>query len=392
MTQTEPTARLNPIYTDMPVTVFEHMSGLARSLSAINLGQGFPDAPPPAALTAAAMRAMETRSQQYPPSAGVPELRDAVAAFYSRTQGLALAREQVIVTSGATEAIAAAILAVVGTGDEVLLFAPAYDAYAPLVRRAGAMPVFVPLAPPGWHYDEAAITAAISPHTHAMIVNDPLNPTGSVASAEELAMLARICTAYDLIAICDEVWEAVRFDGRAHSSLLAQPGMAARAIKIGSAGKIFGATGWKVGWMVADATLAGVLAKAHQFLTFTTPPMLQWAAAEGLADPAITKLLHADWAASRSVLLEGLTLEGFALLDSSATWFACIDLAASGIAMDDRTFSERAVREAGVASIPLSALWDGDGGPATIVRLCHCKPPAMLENAVGRLSKWRTSL
>ncbi|MEI6642557.1 MAG: aminotransferase [Novosphingobium sp.] len=384
--------RLNPIYTGMPVTVFEHMSGLARSLGAINLGQGFPDTPPPPTLTAAAIRAMAERSQQYPPSAGLPELREAVAGYYARTQGLALAREQVIVTSGATEAIAAAILAVVGNGDEVLLFAPAYDAYAPLVRRAGGVPVFVPLNPPDWLYDEGAIRAAITPRTRAMIVNDPLNPTGSVASSDELALLARICAEHDLIAICDEVWEAVRFDGRPHRSLLAEPGMAARAIKIGSAGKIFGATGWKVGWMAADAALAGVLAKAHQFLTFTTPPMLQWAAAEGLADPSITAALHEDWSASRSVLIEGLAHAGFAVLESSATWFACIDLAASGVVLDDRTFSERAVREAGVASIPLSALWEGDDGPNTIVRLCHCKPPAMLEDAVVRLSHWRGGL
>lgn len=387
---------LNPIYAEMPVTVFEHMSGLARSLGAINLGQGFPDTPPPAALTAAAVRAMETRSQQYPPSVGVPELRDAVAAFYGRTQGLALTREQVVVTSGATEAIAAAILAVVGEGDEVLLFSPAYDAYAPLVRRAGGVPVFVPLSPPHWRYDEAAIRAVVTPRTRALILNDPLNPTGSVASADELALLARIACEHDLVAICDEVWEAVRFDGRAHRSLLAEPGMADRTIKIGSAGKIFGATGWKVGWMVGDAALATVLAKAHQFLTFTTPPMLQWAAAEGLADPAITEALHAEWSASRAALIEGLTGAGFAVLGNKATWFACIDLPASGIALDDRTFSERAVREAGVASIPLSALWEGPeesrAGPTTILRLCHCKPPAMLEEAVARLSRWRESL
>lgn len=384
--------RLNPIYAEMPVTVFEHMSGLARSLGAINLGQGFPDTPPPPALTSAAMRAMETRSQQYPPSMGVPELRDAVAAYYGHTQGLALTREQVVITSGATEAIAAAILAVVGAGDEVLLFSPAYDAYAPLVRRAGGVPVFVPLSPPDWRYDDAQIRAVISPRTRALILNDPLNPTGSVASPEELALLARIACEHDLVAICDEVWEAVRFDGRAHQSLLAQPGMAERTIKIGSAGKIFGATGWKVGWMIGDAALATVLAKAHQFLTFTTPPMLQWAAAEGLADPAITRALHAEWSASRGVLIEGLSAAGFAVLANQATWFACIDLPASGIALDDRTFSERAVREAGVASIPLSALWEGHGGPTTILRLCHCKPPAMLEDAVARLSAWRASL
>lgn len=385
-------SRLNPIYTGMPVTVFEHMSGLARSLGAINLGQGFPDSPPPATLTTAAIRAMETRSQQYPPSTGLPELRDAVCAFYAREQGLALTREQVVVTSGATEAIAAAILAVVGTGDEVLLFSPAYDAYAPLVRRAGGVPVFVPLAPPAWGYDEAAIRAAITPRTRALILNDPLNPTGSVASAADLALLTRITCEHDLVAICDEVWEAVRFDGQTHRSLLAEPGMAERTIKIGSAGKIFGATGWKVGWMVGDGALAAVLAKAHQFLTFTTPPMLQWAAAEGLADPAITRSLHADWSQSRRVLTGGLGAAGFRVLDSMATWFACIDLPASGIALDDRTFSERAVHEAGVASIPLSALWEGEGGPTTIVRLCHCKPPAMLEDAVARLSQWRAGL
>jgi N-succinyldiaminopimelate aminotransferase len=383
---------LNPLYTGMPTTVFEHMSGLARSLGAINLGQGFPDDPPPPALTAAAVRAMAERSQQYPRSAGIPELRGAVAAFYGRTQGLELAREQVIVTSGATEALAAAVMAVVCPGDEVLLFAPAYDAYAPLVRRAGGMPVFVPLAPPHWAYHEAAITAAITPRTRAIMLNDPLNPTGSVASPGELAMLARLCCAHDLLAICDEVWENVRFDGLAHSSLLAEPGMAARAVKIGSAGKIFGATGWKVGWMIAAPEVAAVLAKAHQFLTFTTPPMLQWAVAEGLADPALAAGLQADWAASRAVLNNGLSREGFAVLENSATWFTCIDLAASGIALDDVTFSERAVREAGVASIPLSALWQGDGAPGGIVRLCHCKLAAMLEEAVARLARWRRAL
>ncbi len=383
---------LNPLYTAMPTTVFEHMSGLARTLGAINLGQGFPDDPPPPALTAAAARAMAERSQQYPPSAGLPELREAVAAFYGRTQGLDLTHEQVIVTSGATEALAAAVLAVVSPGDEVLLFAPAYDAYAPLVRRAGGVPVFVPLAPPRWAYHEAAIAATITPRTRAIMLNDPLNPTGSVASPAELAMLARLCCAHDLIAICDEVWENVRFDGLMHRSLLAEPGMAARTIKIGSAGKIFGATGWKIGWMVAAPEIAAVLAKAHQFLTFTTPPMLQWAVAEGLADPAIAAGLQAGWAASRAVLNDGLSRSGFAVLENSATWFSCIDLASSGIALDDVTFSERAVREAGVASIPLSALWEGAGAPRSIVRLCHCKPAAMLEDAAVRLGQWRAAL
>ncbi|WP_408587197.1 aminotransferase [Novosphingobium sp.] len=386
---TSPAARLSPVYTGLPLTVFEWMSGLARESGAINLGQGFPDAPPPAQLTQAVVRALHERSQHYPPMAGLPELRDAVAAFYAREQGLALSRDAVIVTSGATEAVAASILAVVSPGDEVLLFAPAYDAYAPMVRRAGGVPVFVPLAPPLWAYDEAQIRAAITPRTRALILNDPLNPAGTVASAADLAMLARLCIEHDLIAICDEVWEMVRFDGVPHRSLLAEPGMAERTVKIGSAGKIFGATGWKVGWMVAAPDTAAVLAKAHQFLTFTTPPMLQWAVAEGLADAALPPAILAEWATSRRALIDGLAAAGFAVAANAATWFACIDLAASGIALDDRTFSERLVREAGVASIPISALWEGDGGPTTIVRLCHCKPVAMIDDAVARLERFR---
>ena len=382
---------LNPVYTALPTTIFEHMSGLARAHGAINLGQGFPDAPPPAALSAAVARAMAERSQHYPPMAGIPELRDAVADFYRRQQGLDLSRDHVIVTSGATEAIAAAVLAVISPGDEVLLFQPAYDAYAPLVRRVGAVPVFVPLHPPHWLYDRATIEAAITPRTRAMMVNDPLNPTGTVMDAPTRAMLAAIAVTHDLFVICDEVWETVRFDGQPHVSLLAEPGMAARTVKIGSAGKIFGATGWKVGWMVAAPDLAAVLAKAHQFLTFTTPPMLQWAVAEGLADDTLVATQVADWAATRTVLIDGVRARGFAVLPGVATWFSCIDLAASGIAIDDRSVAERLVREARVASIPLSALWEGDDAPRHILRLCHSKPAAMLRDAIERIAHWRDS-
>ncbi len=383
---------LNPVYTALPTTIFETMSGLARAHGAINLGQGFPDAPPPAALSAAVMRAMADHSQHYPPMAGLPELRDAVAAFYAREQSLDLTRDHVIVTSGATEAVAAAILGVTAPGDEVLLFQPAYDAYAPLVRRAGAMPVFVPLHPPHWTYRRDAIRAAITPRTRAMIVNDPLNPTGTVLDAGQRALLAQIAVAHDLIVICDDVWETVRFDGVTHRSLLAEPGMAARTVKIGSAGKIFGATGWKVGWLVAAPALAAVLAKAHQFLTFTTPPMLQRAVAEGLGDPALIAAQVSDWAASRRVLHEGLAARGFAVLPGPATWFTCIDLPASGIARDDRSVAEALVREAGVATIPLSALWEGAGAPRHSVRLCHAKPAEMLIAALDRMARWRDAL
>ncbi|MBB4615366.1 aminotransferase class I/II-fold pyridoxal phosphate-dependent enzyme [Novosphingobium taihuense] len=389
---TTATSRLHPTYARMPVTIFEHMSGLARELGAINLGQGFPDGAPPQALLEALARASAERSHQYPPMAGFPELRKAVAGFYERTQGLELTPENVIVTSGATEAVASAILTVVSQGDEVLLFAPAYDAYAPLVRRAGGVPVFLALQAPDWRYERSAIEAAITPRTRALVLNDPLNPTGTVASPEDLAMIAGVCRTHDLFAICDEVWENVRFDGRAHASLLAQPGMAERALKIGSAGKIFGATGWKVGWIVGAPEVAAVVARAHQFLTFTTPPMLQFAVAEALDEAAIAKACTASWEQTRAVLLEGLDREGFVTLPSAATWFSCIDLPASGIPLDDRTFSERAVREALVTSIPLSSLWEGDHTPTHIARLCHCKPAPMLEDAISRLARWRDGL
>ena len=383
---------LHPLYAAMPTTVFERMSGLARQTGAINLGQGFPDGPPPASLIEVLTRTVVGVSHQYPPMAGLPVLREAVAGFYARRQGLAVAADHVVVTSGATEALAAAILAVVQPGDEVLVFAPAYDAYAPLVRRAGGVPVFVALAPPDWALPLETLRQAVTPRTRALILNDPLNPTGTVTTAAERAALAQLCLEADLVAICDEVWETVRFDGAPHRPLMAEQGMAERTIKIGSAGKIFGATGWKVGWLLADPAMAAVVARAHQFLTFTTPPMLQAAVAEGLAQDATIDALVADWAASRQVLLDGLARHGFAVLPNAATWFACIDLARSGIALDDATFAERAVHEAGVATIPLSALWEGPPAPRHILRLCHCKPAAMLEEAISRLAAWRDRL
>lgn len=383
--------KLHPVYQEMGLTIFEYMSGLCRDGSRVNLGQGFPDDNGPAELREAAARALRDRSNQYPPMLGVPELRTAVAEFYHRSQNLALSPDHVIVTSGATEALAAAILAVVRPGDEVLLFAPSYDLYAPMVRRAGGVPVFVPLAPPDWRYDAAQIAAKITSRTVAMIVNDPLNPTGSVASAGELAALAELCIAHDLVAICDEVWEAVRFDGIAHRSLLGFPGMAERTIKIGSAGKIFGLTGWKIGWFCSAPALAAVVARAHQFLTFTTAPATQYAVAEGLAMPGVIAALNTHWLASREVLGQLLAEAGFAVLPGPATWFSCIDLAASGITLDDATFSERAVRDGGVATIPLGAFMD-DGRASGIVRLCHCKDEAVLAEGVRRLAAVRAGL
>lgn len=382
--------RIHPVYAEMPQTVFDRMSGLARQVGAINLGQGFPDGPSPAPLIEAAARALHDRSNQYAPGAGLTELREAICGWYARRQGLSLLPEDVIVTSGATEAIAAAVLALVHPGDEVILFQPAYDSYAPMVRRAGGVAVSVPLAPPDFTYPVTELAKAISPRTRAIMLNDPLNPAGTVASDAELSAIASLCVEHDLIAICDEVWEAVRFDGARHRSLATCPGMAGRAVKIGSAGKIFGLTGWKIGWMIAKGEIAVGLARVHQFLTYASAPPLQWAVAEGLALPdEMLAEQHAGWTSSRLRLKSGLESAGFRVLPNAATWFLCVDLAASGLSLGDAEFSECVVKEAGVATIPVSALYEGDGRPGHIVRFCFTKPDAILDEAVARVAAWR---
>ncbi|MFO6448032.1 aminotransferase [Erythrobacter sp. NE805] len=376
---------MNPIYAAMPTTIFEAMSARAREAGAINLGQGFPEGPRPDRVIALAARALEERGNQYPPSPGLPELRASIARWYGRHQRLALDPGEVIVTSGATEALAASLLALIAPGDEVLLFAPLYDAYLPLVERAGGRAKVLRLALPSGRIDRAAFAAAISPRTRLVVFNDPHNPLGTRADPEDLAFLAEACTAHDLIAICDEVWEALVFDGGEHRSLMDVPGMRERTVKIGSAGKIFGLTGWKVGWMCAAPPLARVLAKAHQFLTFTTPPNLQWALAEALeSEDAWVAAARAHHQASRDVLAEGLARIGLVPLASNATWFVSVDLAASGIARGDAAFCEAIIDHAGVAAIPVSAFYAED--PAThLVRFCFAKERATLETALARL-------
>jgi N-succinyldiaminopimelate aminotransferase len=377
---------MHPLYAALPVSFFERTSTRARETGAINLGQGFPDGNGPPALLEAAARALTERSNQYPPMLGLPELRAAVADHYRATQGLDLAAEEVVVTSGATEALAAAILALVSPGDEVILFQPLYDAYHPLVRRAGGTPRLVRLTPPDWRITQEALEAAITPATRLIILCNPLNPSASMASEAELALLAQTCVDRDIFALCDEVWEQVVFDGARHRPLMAFPGMRERTVKVGSAGKIFALTGWKTGWMCAAPPLARVLARAHQFLTFTTPPNLQWAVAEGLRE-------HMDWVASscasfqrsRDRLAAGLDCIGLATLPSAATWFLAVDLAASGIKMSDEAFCDWMVEEAGVAAIPISAFYAED--PVTnLVRFCFVKEDATLDEALERLA------
>ena len=380
----------NAIYSSLPTTIFEEMSGLARDLGAINLGQGFPDDPGPDAIRAKAADAILNGYNQYPPMAGLPELRQAVAGHYQRTQGLDLdAISEVTITSGATEALAAAFFALIEPGDEVIVFQPLYDAYLPLIRRAGGVPKFVSLQPPHWRFDRAMLEAAFSDSTKLVVLNNPNNPAGVVLPHEDLALLARLCVAHGVIAICDEVWEQVVFGNARHRPLIAYPGMRERCVKIGSAGKMFGLTGWKVGFLCAAPELTYSLGRAHQFLTFTTPPNLQTAVAWGLDNAQDWfRQMPRDLERSRDRLTQGLRREGFAVLASQGTYFLNIDLTASGIAEGDRDFCLRSVKEAGVAAIPVSALYEED--PVThIVRLCFSKRDETLDGGIARLAKAR---
>ncbi|WP_414902636.1 aminotransferase [Sphingomonas flavalba] len=381
---------MNPLYAAMPTTIFETMSGLARELGAINLGQGFPDSTGPGDVVDAASRALFTQSNQYPPMAGLPVLRQAVADHYARHQGLDLSwADEVTVTSGATEAIAAAIFALVTPGDEVVLIEPAYDAYLPLVLRAGGVPRFVRLAPPDWRLTAEALDAAFSPKTRVAILNNPLNPTATMFAAADLALLAERVVRHDAVLIADEVWEHVVFDGRPHLTAMALPGMRDRTVKIGSGGKIFALTGWKVGWMCAAPGLTRVVAKAHQFLTFTTPPNLQAGIAHGLGkDERYFTTMRADLARSRDRLTQGLEAAGWRTQPSVGTYFLSVDLAASGIALDDTAFCDRLVREAGVAAIPLSAFYHADP-VVSVVRLCFAKNDETLDQAIERMARAR---
>jgi N-succinyldiaminopimelate aminotransferase len=380
----------NPVYQALPTTIFAVMSGLARELGAINLGQGFPDEPGPRAIREQAAQELLDGDNQYPPMPGLPELRQAVAAHYRRTQGLDLDwASEITVTSGATEALACAFLALLQAGDEAVLFQPTYDSYLPMVRRAGGIGKLVRLEPPTWRFDRAALEAVFSERTRIVVLNTPLNPAAIICPDEDLALLAEFCVRHDAIAVCDEVWEHVVFDGRAHRPLISYPGMRERTVKIGSAGKMFALTGWKVGFLMAAPALTQLLAKAHQFLTFTTPPSLQAAVAWGLgASDDWFATMPLDLTRSRDRLAEGLRREGFAVLDSQGTYFLNVDLAASGIFEDDMDFCLRAVKEAGVAAIPVSAFYE-EAPVTSIIRLCFAKRDATLDEGVRRLAKAR---
>jgi aspartate/methionine/tyrosine aminotransferase len=376
---------MNPIFADLPTTVFETMSRLAREHQAVNLGQGFPDDPGPEDVRRKAADAVISGWNQYPPMMGLPELRQAVAAHYARHQGQSFDPDaEIMVTSGATEALAGALMALIRPGDEVVLFQPMYDAYLPLVLRAGGVPKFVTLTPPRWRFAEEDLAAAFSDRTRVVLFNNPLNPAGVVYGRDDLELLARFCVAHDAVALCDEVWEHVIFDGRAHTPLIALPGMRERTVKVGSAGKIFSLTGWKVGFVCAAPALMRVLAKAHQFLTFTTPPNLQSAVAYGLAkDDSYFTDMRSAFQRSRDRFAAGLAERGFSVLPSAGTYFLNVDLAPMGCT-DDVAFCQRLVARHGVAAIPVSAFY-ADGAVRTVARFCFAKTDATLDAALARL-------
>lgn len=377
---------MNPLFDAMPVSIFETMSLAAAAHGAVNLGQGFPDFGWRAPLLEEAAERLRTGSNQYAPSRGLPELREAVCAFYQKRQGLALAPDGVVVTSGATEAIAAVILAALSPGDEAVIVAPAYDAYAPLIRRAGARVREVALRPPEWRLSEEALAAAVGPSTRLLVINNPHNPTGRLFGRHELEAAARVARTHDLLILSDEVWEEVLAPGQRFESMAALA--PERTIKVGSAGKIFSLTGWKIGWLAAPRQLADVIARAHQYLTFASPPHLQAAVAVGLGRPDWLEPMRAGFNRARALLAAGLEQAGYRLLPAEATYFQCVDLAASGLGQDDQAFARLAVEQAGVAVIPLSPFYE-EQPEASLVRLCFAKTDPTIERGLAAMAEAR---
>jgi aspartate/methionine/tyrosine aminotransferase len=370
----------HPLFSSDTPSVFEEMTRLARSCEAINLGQGFPEAMEPPELIEAAVAALRVGPHQYPPMYGVPELRQAVAESNQRFYGLATDWErEVLVTVGATEALTACFLGLFRTGDEVILLQPAYDHYQRALRRAGAVPVPVRLEPPEWELPHDRLAAAITRRTRAIVLNSPMNPSGKVFGEEDLAFIAALLERHDLIAICDEAYEHLVFDGARHRPLMTLPGARERCLRIGSAGKTFSVTGWKIGYITAPHALLAPVAQAHQFITFTVAPALQLAVAHGLRLPdAYFDGLRSGLQARRDLLAGGLAAAGLNVLRCPATYFMCVDIADGDPAADDLVFGRAMAREAGVVAIPVSAFYAGRD-MRHLLRFCFAKRPEVLE-------------
>ncbi len=370
-------------------TIFTVMTALAEETGAVNLGQGFPDEDGPSAIVEAAVDAMRAGHNQYAPLPGVPALREAIAAHQRRRYGLEVdPATEVQVTFGATEALAAAALAFVGPGDEVVILDPAYDSYEPVVRRAGGGVRRVPLTPPDWRVEAQAVERAVTPRTRMLLLNSPHNPTGRVLDPEELELLADACRRHDLVAVTDEVYEHLVYDGR-HLPVATLPGMRERTVTISSLGKTHSLTGWKIGWASGPADLIARLRGVKQFLTFAGGTPLQHASAVGMSlpDRDVAELVEA-LRSKRDHLAAALGEAGFAVLRTAGTYFLNAD--ARPLGEDDAAaLCVRLPHEAGVVAIPVSAFSAvPDARLRSIVRFAFCKRDDVLDEGIARLRAW----
>jgi aspartate/methionine/tyrosine aminotransferase len=384
----------NDLLSATGTTIFTVMSALATEHGAINLGQGFPDYDGPSDVIHAAAAALLDGRNQYPPMTGVAELRDAVAAANRRFYGLDVdPKTEVVVTSGATEAITACLMAVLNPGDECVLIEPLYDTYLPVVKLLGAIPRLVRLSPPKWELPRAELAAAFGPKTKAILLNTPMNPAGKVFTAAELAFIADLVQRHDCYAVCDEVYEHLTFDGWKHIPLMTLPGMRERCMRVGSAGKTFSLTGWKIGYVTCDKSLAPNVAKAHQNLTFTTPPNLQRGVAVGLAKgDAYFAGLSTSLQAKRDRLAAGLAKLGFGVLPTQGSYFITTDfrpvMSPLGFTGDDVAFCRALTVEAKVTAIPVTAFYASADAPNHYARFAFCKADALLDTALERIAAW----
>ncbi len=371
------------------VTIFSEMTRLAIAHGAINLGQGFPDFPGPDLVKEAAVLAIRADLNQYAPSHGLPRLRQAVARAFEQSYGHPVDPEvEVTVTTGATEGLHAALLALVDPGDEVIVFEPFYDAYLAQIRFAGGVPRPVTLWPPDWRFDPNELAAAFGPRTRAVIVNTPHNPTGKVFTHDELALVAALCQEYDVVAITDEVYDRILYDDAVHIPLATLPGMWERTITLNSTGKTFSMTGWKVGWAIASAPLTRAIRATHQFITFATATPFQEAMAVALeqaAESGYYAELAAAYAERRAVLHRALEATGLSVLPCRGSYFLLAD--ASGLGFpDDVSLCRYLVTEVGVAAIPPSAFYADPARAPVLARFCFAKRLETLQAAAERLA------
>jgi N-succinyldiaminopimelate aminotransferase len=379
---------LNARLAGMGTTIFAEMSALAADLGAVNLGQGFPDTDGPREVAAAAAAAvMDGRGNQYPPGKGVLELRQAIAAHQKRFYGFDLDPEtQVLVTAGATEAIAAALIALMEPGDEAIAFEPYYDSYAASVAMAGGTRVPVTLRPPDFRPDLDALRAAVTPRTRLILLNTPHNPTGVVFTPAELAGIAEVACEHDLLVVSDEVYEHMVFEGT-HLPIASLPGMAGRTVTIGSAGKTFSFTGWKVGWVTGSPDVVTAVRTVKQFLTYVSSGPFQYAVAQALALPDDYYVSVADdLRVKRDYFCDGLAKAGFEVYRPAGTYFVTTDVRPLGYT-DGMTFCRELPDRAGVVAIPSSVFYDNADAGRSQVRFAFCKRQEVLAEALARLGR-----